>query len=644
MKNLILSLSFISSIAIANSIDPIKAVLSKVDQATNDLRAQGTFIRPSIIVLPTIATPDTRFSRPRGLNSTDIIQVINSGFCSFSRFDIKEGPRWLSRPFSTALNQKNTSLPHSLETVDRVGLSFLRPEDKFNDEFSKNIESVAQATLADAFLKIFNTSDEAQNRATALLSESDENSMLSDKAKLTGSQLITQEQIELANNASYIAIPVVEQSIHETIYTMKRRRLGQEYKIRMGAYLFKVNKLENTVKLTLISKSMYNGESTVIDSTYAQDVLLYSPSTSKDEYNEAEALNSVLFKFQSGLKEISEFQLGSQIYNSDGQDFAFDTRKSEVEDISMDDKYWMKEMTEEEDGSTSWEYLGWSNITGTPRNLDTSYISSNSKKVKARLGNVTDYCVIKTKNDYSQQSNKLLMFEAEAVTGTPEEGALVEEVVRVDLDLQLSFKKHQMKFMVGDTIASPNQANSIDIQFKTSIAENYNTPNLNFITRLSASIINVTLDSIVAIEDQFKPKVDLDLVGTVGITFGVQKGFYLWRFFPYIQLGLGYKMAYIIGSADTDSEVNSNFNAYRNHLGAEFEVGSAFFFTPNVSLNAAVGHQAYLNLGSFDYSITEGEEDIVDNQETDLFDKSSFNGLTYYLGLTFNTWPLFKYF
>lgn len=650
MKKILLSVLLVGSACLASPADSIKTIISKIEKKTNALKAQGTFIRPSILVLPTIATPSIRFSPPKGLQSSDIIQVVNSGFCSFSRFDIKEGPSWLSTPFIKALNAKNATLPQSAANVDRVRSSFLISDDAFNDEFSQNIDDVAQATLGEAYANVLSDPAEAQKRATALLNEADQNSMMSDKAKLEGTELITQEQVDLANNASYIAIPVVEQSTHEIISSLFKGRVGQRYKIRMGAYIFKVHKDQGQFKLSLKSKQMYNGETAVIDSTFKQDIN-YRSGISKDEYAESTALNSVLFKFQAGLKEISDFQLGSQIYNADGRDFAFDTRKSEAEDISMDDKFWMKELVEEEDGSESWDYLGWSNVVGTPRDLDTSYQAEATHLVRRQMGQVDDYCELRQSNDYSQESNSLAMFEAQAITGSPEEGAIVEEVPRMNLDLQVAFKRHAFQFMIGDSLSSAEQINAIDVQFKSSMAETFKFPNISFIARLSASIAGVSPDTTIEISSEEAGSFDVtpNAVGTMGLTLGLQKGFYLWRFYPYIQAGAGFQALYILGDADQGSfgfgsGDNLNFDAYRPYLGFEFEAGTAFFFTPNVSLNAAIGHQAYAGLGSFEYNISDSSEDYVENEAIDIFDNSHFNGLSYYLGFTMNTWPFFKYF
>jgi hypothetical protein len=643
MKKILITVLSLAAASLANPTDSTPPKLTQTQEAEQSLRDQGTFLRPSILVLPTIAAPTARFSPPKAMQLSDMIKVVNSGFCSFSRFDIKTAPIWLSQPFAFELKTQNSNLPSSAKNVDRIRSSFMIPEDSYNDQFSKNIEAVAQSTLASAYANVLSDPEEAQKRATALLSESDQNSMLSDKAKLTGTELITQEQVDLANNAAYIAIPVVEQSTHEVKYSLLQGRVGQNYKVRMGAYIFKVHKDKGQFSLSLEAKQIYNGTSTVIDSTFHQDVPRNS-KISKTQYVESQAFNSVLFKFQAGLKEVDDFKMGSQIYNTDGQDFAFDTRKSEVEDIKMDDKFWMKELVEEEDGTTNWEYLGWSNITNTPRGLDSTYKASPGQGARRRLGQVNDHCLARQNSNYSEESNSLAMFEAEAVTGTPEEGALVEEVARMNLDLQLSFKKQTLNFMVGDSLASPEQIFGVEAQFKASLGEQFRMPNFNFITRLSASISSINNDSIIEPKDDNSADISLNHVAALGLTLGIQKGFYIWRFFPYIQAGLGFQALYILGDADMDGKSSLDFDAYRPYLGTEMEVGSGFFFTPNVSVNAAIGYQTYAGLGSFEYNITDGDEDLVKNQEIDSFDKSHIDGLTYYLGFTFNTWSLFKNF
>lgn len=496
-----------------------------------------------------------------------------------------------------AVNQSNENLPESWEKVlvsslqdsvrfarfdyNRIPKRFVK---KFDDMSYMPIEERMNATIVPAILRAVNAQKEI--RATALLSEQQKNSFITDKAKELG---ITETELNEVMNSAYIFAPVFLGYTDTTfrIKTEMRDKYGNSYiqtseiyriYISAGAYWWKIDNTHETPAVKLIAH---------IERTSSGSIDL---SEGYADYKYAafqKALSSIALEVQMATKNIPDFQLSAQVLDRNPRNVVLSIGNGEG--IKTDDKFWAYESIEDANGEIMQNKRGWVMV----------------KKVGE-----------KAKGLDSAQS------QAQIISGKPYIGSVVREITHFPFDIWFGFsripfsldKKGQRAFNeeYGKLEDLDNISGEIIMELKNKYMldiHNFNLSNMygpklkmNFNLLRNAGLSQLWLgiggEFLVgtAKGTLFYDKLPYKINSAMGFGFemSLTKKIYIRRLALAPELAIGAKNIMLFTDYEESYPENRNDIYISNwSFGATGNLGVEFAITPLFNLGGSAGYQFY---------------------------------------------------
>lgn len=351
-------------------------------------REAGAYERKSVSYVNALWLLDATSRMLSGDQVRYILDKIQEGI-SFGRFDYNPLPESIVESFVRRAN-----------TVDRLTI----------DE----VASLMETELVPQIMKVLELEKEA--RAANLLTEQQQNSFYSDKAKELG---ITGGQIMKIMNAAYIYVPVISDFIMAR--TGEKENKSWKATAQMGILWYSIKLVGDKPQVTLRVKRMTTSFGLARMKKRRGGYVLDGNVLSPRQYAFRSMVKNGVKNLIVATQEIADFNLSGQILESSFMHVGFNL--GEKEGILVDDKYRVVQQTEESDGSVREVPAGWIMV-------------SRVANAKSREGYKSKGIVI---------------------SGAPEQGDVLREYPRIPIDIHLAFRKYSYADSTidqGDSITS----------------------------------------------------------------------------------------------------------------------------------------------------------------------------------------------
>ncbi len=469
------------------------------------------------------------------------------------RFDYNPVPDSLLRDFVAQANA--IKYPYVNEAIATAGGA---------DPMLDSIAAVMERTVVARVLEIVDLNKEL--RAANLTSEQERNSFIADKAKTMG---ITVDDIEKVMNSAYIFLPLIRG------YTAELKDSAYSTGLAAGIVWFRIStKGEKARAIPVVKSITYSSGVSMKDRHYATG----SGMVDYREFAFLSAVKNAARNLTVATQQIPDFRLSGQVVDKGFMSVGFNLGKREG--ISVDDKYQIVEITEDESGKQTAKKSGWVMVT--------SVADSSSK--------------------HGYKSS------AEVIGGSPYMGAVLSEYPRLPLDLII--RGRMFAFSAKDTVTdlidhltlANGYGGGIDIQYNLGRLFGLN----QFFFGLSGG---VGTGAVSGYKDSLYDSINgLDHGGAKissllnwSVELSLVKKFYIGRLAIVLQPEVGYQSLILQTDKWTNGSGDDEYYMLTNAaLGFAANGGLEFALSPSVNLGVGAGYQMYGTSSNWDYSYKTG--------------------------------------
>jgi hypothetical protein len=433
------------------------------------------------------------------------------------------------------------------------------------DPMLDSIAAVMERTVVARVLEIVDINKEL--RAANLTSEQERNSFIADKAKTMG---ITMDDIEKVMNSAYIFLPLIRG------YTAELKDSTYSAGLAAGIVWFRISAKGDKARAIPAVKSItYSSGISIKDRHYATG----SGMVDYREFAFLSAVKNAARNLTVATQQIPDFRLSGQVVDKGFMSVGFNLGKREG--ISVDDKYQVVEITEDENGKQTAKKSGWVMVTS----------------------------VADSSSEHGYKSS------AEVIGGSPYVGAVLSEYPRLPLDLLI--RGRMFAFSVKDTVTPlfdhlklvNAYGGGIDIQYNLGRLFGLN----QFFFGLSGG---VGTGAVSGYKDSLYDINAMDDHGGAGLSWMLEwtaelslvKKFYIGRVAIVLQPQVGYE-SLVIGTDKGRNAITGDEEYYSfTNAGIVFGAngGLEFALSPAVNLGLGAGYQLLGTSSSWDYSYKTG--------------------------------------
>lgn len=560
------------------------ALTEEEENAAN--KEAGAYERKSISYANTLWLMDGSTRRmPVDYISPILSKVKNS--VEMKRFDYNPLPASLTSLFT---NEANSHASSDKETM------------------VDTITAVMNRTLVPKIIEIVDA--EKEMRALGLLTEQQQNSFITDKAKETG---ITATELKAVMNSAYIYLPVARR------YREWRDKGDTTYhaSIEVGVIWWNIEVSDSVSKANIIHSEFIRGSaSTKIGKSY---IHAGRPVGYKKKAM-LEMLGEVGMNLRVATKEIDQFKLSSQIGEKSFASATFFI--GEDEGVRVDDKYLIMEKTELSDGTVKDEKAGWVRVTK---------VGLNGEKNKSK---------------------------ASIVSGVPAIGTELKEYPRIPIDISLKGRNYRFsvdpdKKPVHDTLYDDtyryirnlglNDGWGAQLQLSVNLGRMFDVPQFFLSAEMGIGFLSPT--GSILTNDSSSSSLSADSLFHYSIAFGgsITKKFYIRRFGLVLDPLIGAQYLFLEGPERNDGDTNYKTRWKNYSIGVLPRGGIEVALAPSVNIGVSAGYQISFKSSSWVYEEKEKEKDGAKFESIDVTYKDSsrfptvnYNGYLLQFYITFS--------
>ncbi len=560
------------------------ALTEAEENASN--KEAGAYERKSISYASTLWLMDGSTRRmPQNYIAPILSKVKNS--VEMKRFDYNPLPKTLTSLFTDVANRHAESDDETM--VD-------------------TLTAIMNRTLVPKVIDIVNA--EKEMRALGLLTEQQQNSFITDKAKETG---ITASELRTVMNSAYIYLPVARR------YREWRDKGDTTYhaSIEIGVIWWNIEVGDSLTKANIIHSEFIRGSaSTKVGKSYIHGGYPVDFKT-KAMF---EMLGEVGMNLRVATKEIDQFKLSSQIGEKSFTSATFFIGKDEG--VKVDDKYLIMEKTELSDGTVKDEKAGWVRVTK---------VGVNGEKNKSK---------------------------ASIVSGVPAIGTELKEYPRIPIDISLKGRNYRFSVdpdenPVHDTLYDSTYRYlrnlkltdgwGAQLQLSVNLGRMFDVP--QFFLSAEMGIGFLSPEGKILNDDENISSLGADSLFHYSIAFGgsITKKFFIRRFGFVLDPMIGAQYLFLEGPErnDGDTEYKTRWKNYS--VGILPRGGFEVALTPFMNIGASAGYQFSFKSSSWVYEEKEKDKDgskyedvEVFNEDISRFPTVNYNGYLLQFYFTFS--------
>jgi hypothetical protein len=509
----------------------------------------GKYTRKSITYLNKLLPLDQQSSRISGAHTKLILGELKEDVM-LKRFDYNPIPANTEKQFISMVNKVELKKGSDNATI-----------------FSR-LSPVIDNVLLPPILKSMEAQKEM--RALNLLTEQQQNSFITDKAKELG---ITANELKTAMNSAYILIPLAK-NFKEGL----NKKTGvYSVSLDLGIGIYKVSvKDGNASAKPLFQEFRHASASSTIGKKYQVGNKLLN-------YRDY-AVQSLTQQASSNLKvsimEINDFKLTSQITTDGGLYVGLNIGKREG--VMVDHKYRLIETMEDADGNLEKKNSGW--------------------------------IMISSLKDDNQST-------ARVIAGRPYLGELLEEFPRLPMEVVIKFRNYPLYV---DKAGTDYVLTGFDISngYGPDITFDY-----NFGPKIGVSQLFVGIEAGVGFADadgevNFTENYNSDILGSINTEFNlsIYKKFYLRRAALKFEVAGGYRMIFLNTTLPSNSD--ESYSLHNDNWGLIPRGGVEVAITPSINIGGDFGYSLAAPTSSWKYYDTKtekiGDSHALEGAETSL--------------------------